>query len=232
MKVAFNLPQIKEERKYWKTVEISCLSEEQQNKYLNRKKAVDMYIDGFSNKQIMFATNLKGKGEAKRLLQKCLTADEFGSYKGYSALIPYKHIKTNYERKNLPLTFASDSNCTGMFSFLLTEYPELKEYIDILYFGKDKSILEKNITVKSIHQLFLKKCKQIGIKEYEYPFSVKSKALRSLYIYIKNLMLNNPNKVITRIIKDAYEKMTSTGKEQCIMLPEIRPFSVVQIDGH
>lgn len=159
-------------------------------------------------------------------------ADEFGSYKGYSALIPYKHTKENYERKNIPLTFATDSNNTGMFSLLLSKYPELKEYIDILYFGKDKSVLEKNITVRRIHQIFLKKCKEIGIKEYEYPFSVKSKAIRSLYSYIQNLMISNPNKVTSRLSKDAYEKMTSTGMNQCTFLSEIRPFSVVQIDGH
>lgn len=63
MKVAYNLPQLREERKYWKTVELSCLTEEQQNKYLKHKKAVDMYIDGFSIKQIIAETNLKGKSD-------------------------------------------------------------------------------------------------------------------------------------------------------------------------
>lgn len=232
MKIAFNLSHLKDERKYWKTVELSCLSEEHQNKYMNRKRAVDMYIDGYSALQIISATNLKGKSEAKRLLLKCLTTDEFGSYMGYTALIPYKHIKTKYVRKNLPSVFATDSSNIGMFSLLLSEYPELNEYIDMLYFGKDKSILEKNISVRTIHQLFLKKCKQIGIKEYEYPFSVKSKGSRSLYNYIHNLMLDNSNKIASRLSNDAYEKMTSTGMEQCILLPDIRPFSVVQIDGH
>ena len=232
MKAAFDLLQLREERKYWKSVELSCLSDSQKNKYLNRKKAVDMYIEGYTTQQIMTATNLKGKSEAKRLLQKCLTVDEFGSYLGYSALIVYKHVKTNYERKNVPTVFTANNSSTGMFSLLLTDYPEIKQYLELLIYGRDKTVLEKNISVKTIHQLFLKKCKQIGIKEYEYPFCVKSKGYRSLNYYIKNLMFNNPSKIASRLSKDAYEKMTTTGKEQCILLPDIRPFSVVQIDGH
>lgn len=233
MKKDFDLCFLIEERKLWKIVEESCLSNEQRLKYLNRKKAVDMYIDGYTASSISNATGLKGKGEAKRLLMKCMQSDEYGNYLGYAALLPYKHLSTgNIRTKDQTLFFSSSVGNAGLFYRLLREYPELKDYIDGLYFGKIKTTLEKNMSVKVIHRKFLDKCRNIGIKEYEYPFTVQSKAIRSLYDYINKLKELNFTSLQPRLDNDAYKKLTSTGIGQPILLPEIRPYSVVQIDGH
>lgn len=232
MKKAIDIAHLKTERAYWKTVELSCLADSQRLLFLNRKKAVDMYIDGYTIKQIIKETNLKGYGEARRLLLRCLSTDEYGRYKGYTGLIPYKHLNGQNKRTKKQNIFSSENSNTGMFTSLLAEYPEIKEYIDSLYFGKVKSVLEKNISVKTLHQLFLKKCQQVGVKEYEYPFSVQSKGLRSLYDYTNRLKQYNPSLISSRLSNDANEKLNSTGINQQMVLPEIRPFSVVQIDGH
>jgi transposase InsO family protein len=232
MKRAIDIGHIKNERAYWKTVELSCLSDSEQLLFLQRKKAVDMYIDGYTIKQITEETKIKGKAEAQRLLLRCLSCDDYGAYKGYTALIPYKHLTIQNKRKQEQNIFTTENSSTGMFSFMLTEYPDIKEYIDALYFGKVKTTLEKNISVRILHQLFLKKCQQVGIKEYEYPFSVQSKGLRSLYDYINKLKINNPSMISSRLSNDAIEKLNTTGISQPLMIPEIRPFSVVQIDGH
>ena len=229
-----NLELLQEERKYWSTVEDSQLTSTDRLKYQMRKRAVDMYIDGFTISQIMKYTGIKGKSEPRRLLLRCISCNEHGQCLGYTALLSYKHINSTNQRKKEPPLLTCDSNkhATGMFNMLLFDYPELKEYINNLYFGKVKSILEKNISTKNIHAKFLKKCIEIGIKEYEYPFNVKSKAARSLYSYIAELKVTNPTKISSRLSKDAFEKLTSTGIGQVQLMPEIRPFSIVQIDGH
>nr|WP_294489189.1 hypothetical protein [uncultured Anaerosporobacter sp.] len=234
MKTLYNLVLIREERKYWPTVEESVLSYVDRIKYQTRKRVVDMYIEGYTLSQIAKYTGIKGLSEPSRLLQRCLSCDEWGHCLGYTALLSYKHLRsTNQRKKELNhLTYDTHKHATGMFSMLLSNYPELKEYINNLYFGKVKTTLEKNISTKYIHSKFLKKCMELGIKEYEYPFNIKSKGIRSLYNYIADLKANSPTKISSRLSKDAFEKLTSTGLGQVQLMPEIRPFSIVQIDGH
>ena len=234
MKTPFNLELLREERKLWHTVEESQLNTDDKLRYNMRKRAVDMYIEGYTISQIIKYTGIKGKSEPKRLLLRCISCNEYGQCLGYTALLSYKHIRnTNQRKKELPvLTYNSNMLSTGMFSLLLSNYPELREYINNLYFGREKSTLEKCISTKYIHRKFLKKCTQLGIKEYEYPFNTKFNGMRSLYTYISNLKVNNPNKISSRLSKDAYEKLTSTGIGYVQLMPEIRPFAVVQIDGH
>lgn len=234
MKTPFDLELLREERKLWSTVEESLLETDEKLRYNMRKRAVDMYIEGYTISQIIKYTGIKGKSEPKRLLLRCMSCNENGQCLGYTALLSYKHIRnTNQRKKELPvLTHDSNIHSTGMFSMLLSDNPELKEYINNLYFRSDKTTLEKNISTIYIHRKFLKKCKELGIKEYEYPFNTKSNGMRSLYNYIYTLKVNNPNKISSRLSKDAYEKLTSTGIGQVQLMPEIRPFAVVQIDGH
>lgn len=232
MKKNIDLPLLQKERIYWKTVEESCLNEREFLLYKKRKKAVDMYIDGYSIKEIKNETGLLGKSEAKRLLNKCISTDENGNYYGYIALIPYKRIANNYNRIKPIQSSELNSNYSGMFEKLLYDYPELKKYIEDLYFGKIKTVLEKNITGYFIHNKFLEKCKILGVKEHEYPFNTKNKGKRTLYKYISNLAINNSLSIHKRLDSNAIEKLTSTGIGKQMTLPDVRPFSVVQLDGH
>jgi len=220
------------ERNYWKTVEESCLNENDLIIFRKRKKVVDMYIDGYTISEICRETGIIGTSEPKRLLSKCISPDEYGNYNGYTALIPYIRKMKTYTRTKEQNIFYSKNGNSGMFNQLLQEYTELKLYIDNLYFGKILSVLEKNITPQTIHKKFLVKCRALGIKEYEYPFTVKSKAKRSIYIYLKTLGIENPSKIHNRLDVNATEKMNDVGIGHPLSMPEIRPFSVVQIDGH
>lgn len=89
---------IKDESKEWKSVLISNITEEDKEIYLKRKKAVDMYLDGYKLANIVEATGLS-LNEPRRLLQKCCTLDDDNQPIGYVALIPYKRTK-EYQRKS------------------------------------------------------------------------------------------------------------------------------------
>ena len=105
-----NLPEIDTSK--WKTVLIEEIPEDSRQLFLNRKKAVDMYLDCMPISDIMKKTGLS-RNEPLRLLKRCLEVDEYGNVYGYTALIPYKRIESvNRE-----------------FSQLLEDYPEIKEYI-------------------------------------------------------------------------------------------------------
>lgn len=232
MKKNIDLALINREKKYWKTVEESCLDEYSRILFNKRKMAVDMYLEGYSLKQIIKTCDFKSLSEVKRLLNRCLVMDEYGRYQGYVALLPYKRISNSYNRTKKVEDYYSIHGNSGVFSKLLLDHPELKLYLNNLYFGKQKDTLEKNMKIKYIHKKFLYKCRTIGIKEYEYPFNVRYKGIRSLYTYFCNLSNENPLEIKNRLDDNANEKMRSTGLGTPLGSPAIRPFSIVQLDGH
>lgn len=223
-----DLVMIAEERKKWKTVNIECLSNNVRAAFLQRKQAVDMYIDGYSANEISNTLNCNISLPIK-WVEKCLKTDEYGIPYGYCSLLPYKHT-SGYKRTQIVTDLAK--NYSGSFTKLFHDFPDLKEYVDNLYLQRDKKILEKNMTKKFVFERFLWKCKELGIREYDYPFNTKTLGEHSLYIYLANLEKTKSNYSISRQNHDARQKYFSAGLGISINYPVQRPFSKVQIDGH
>lgn len=80
--------------------------------------------------------------------------------------------------------------------------------------------------------MFLDKCHEIGIQDYEYPFNTKNKGERSFYKYLDQLSAQVPDKAIRRENSQAVQKYYSAGIGERKRPFPIAPFSVVQIDGH
>ena len=224
----FDLIFLNNQRKEWRRVNIDCLNDNSKEIFLNRKHAVDMYIDGSPISNIFDVTGIC-ISKYVRFIQKCCELDENGIPFGYTGLIPYKHIQP-YKRKEEIMEYGT--NYSGAIKQLFERYPDLKDYIDDLYLKRDKNILEKNMIPKIIMNKFWQKCHQIGIKEYEYPFNTKNLGERSLYRYIAELDKNNSDQSISRNNKNARQKYFSTGLKIPTNFPCRRPFSKVQIDGH
>lgn len=208
----------------WPSVLVDNLSKENQELYLRRKEAVDMFLDRIPLKDIENKTNFH-RNTIANFVRKCLQKDSNGNILGYTALIPYKTIKP-YIRKEKKV-----SNYNGIFSQLLTNYPELKEYIEDIYLGRKKN-LEKNPSPAIVYQKLINKCHKLGIRENEYPFNTKDVGRRSLYRYLNNLKLTHTTLYANRLGDDIYNSLKSTGVG-IQNNPEIsRPFQQVQFDGH
>lgn len=223
-----NLAKLYEQRKEWKTVNVECLTDTDKQRYLSRKLAVDMYINGKALKEIEVVTNIKPT-KYLALVKKCLQLDEHGLMLGYTALIPYKHLK-KYERKQEVKD--NSLNYAGALSQLFDKYPSLKERTDDLFLQRDKTILEKNMKPIIIYDKFLNQCKELGIKENEYPFNTSNLGKRSFYEYLKDLEKRMANEAIYRYHKNSIQKFNSTGIGMVTNYERLRPYSKVQIDGH
>lgn len=202
----------------WPTVLVDNLSEKNKEIFLNRKKAVDMYIEGKSMNEIMLNTNIH-RVLVIRLVKRCLDVDEFGVPYGYKALIPYKRTK----------------KASREFSKFLEKYPSLKEFIEKQYIGINTSkneIIERNIDIKVLHKKFLKECHKLGIKENEYPFNTEDKCKRTLYRYTDSLINTYYGKVTKKYGDDAFQKLKSVGIGNQNNPLISRPFQQVQFDGH
>ena len=100
------------------------------------------------------------------------------------------------------------------------------------YFGDKKYTLEQHMNVRTLHKKFLCKCQELGIQNYEYPFTTRSKGYTALNRYINEKKKEKIDLAIRRESKDAQQKFNSTGFGTSTSLIPINPYSLVQIDGH
>lgn len=214
-------------RAEWKPVCEECLNENDRIKFQARKTSVDMYIEGYSLKEISEKSGIH-ISKINVWVKKCLALKEDnGEQYGYAALIPNFRVK-KYTKTNETNT----SYFAGSFGLLISEYPSLKSFIYNNYFRKDNVTLEKNINVQTLYSKFIEECRRVGIQDYEYPFNTIDKAERTFYKYIKELRNQNVNDAINRENQNAQQRFKSTGLGMSHRPIPITPLSVVQIDGH
>lgn len=202
-------------RETWKEVNIEVLQGENRTKYIKRKQAVDLYIDGLSPKTVAEQTGMSSS-EVIRLVRRCMILDENGNSKGYVALIPNKHAASN------------NTKLRKLFLY----YPSLEAFVLGNYFGDKKYTLERNMNIRTLHSKFIEECRRIGVQDYEYPFTLKDNGYDALYTYIKQKELDNQNNAIKRVSTESKQKFLSTGYGTTTRINSITPYNTVQIDGH
>lgn len=202
-------------RSSWKEVSIDSFSAEKKEVYMQRKNAVDLYIDGHPLKVVSEKTGLSGS-EILRFIHKCIKVDSNQNQFGYAALIPRKRNEAANKKMNA----------------LFLEYPTLREFVLGNYFGDKKYTLEKNMNIRTLHTKFINECRRLGIQDYEYPFTLKDNGYYNLYLYIKNAETENQTLTIQRQDSNISQKFASTGYGESFGISCLHPYSVVQIDGH
>lgn len=214
-----NLTDLQEVRKRWKDIPLEVVPKNKVNLFKNRKQAVNMYIDGYTLKEIEKQTGIYASRIAS-LVKKCMRFDDTGNFYGYAALLPGLRC---YNQKD-----SSSRN----FKQLLQKYPELFEFIEGNWFGNAKYTRKKNMSFTMLHELFLDECLRLGVPDFEYPFNTKYKGYNALRRYIKKLEEDYLIKAASRQSKDNQQKMASTGYGKRYSRNAIMPYSVVQGDGH
>lgn len=230
-----NFPEKYKDTSIWPDVIIDNLSPTNKEIYLKRKKAID-YLMNTDKKisEIELETSLK-RSEIYRFLRRCLEVDNTGSIIGYRALIPYKRIKdycrTDFPENNIDENF----NYTGSFNLLLETYPSLKEFIINLYFNRtssNKNIFEPKISIKNLHKKFINMCRELGIKNNEYPFNTDSLARKSLERFVHDLSTN----YFIESAKRHGDQATMVAKHSGLGIKNspmiLRPLERVEFDGH
>jgi len=224
----FNLIELSEQQKSWDVVCEDYLDETSKEIYRKRKLAVDLYIEGYSLREISKQSGIAYQS-VYQFIERCLLInDRTGKSFGYAALLPYKRVlkdKVNINHENIV-------KARGSFNQLLLKYPSLIKFIEDNYFGREKKVLEKNINIAILHNKFLEQCRKLKIQDYEYPFNTKDLAQRTFYKYISKLEIQNSDKAILRQNKYAKQKYYSTGKGISTRPIPLAPYSVVQLDGH
>ncbi len=205
--------------------------------YRRRKEAVEMYADGTAFQEIRNASNISDD-EVRRLVKRCVVLKEDGFIYGFFALLPGVLIKS-YERKKSTAREVGDESagCSGALKLLFTRFPEIEELVNDLYFKKHSNQLkvhEARISIKNIHEYFLKALRKLGLGEYDWPFNTQNAGYKSLYLYCRDLA-NNINQraghAYARLGRDA-SRRGAVGTGYKPLISNLRPYSFMQLDFH
>ena len=217
----YDLTALQADREDWFDIPEEIIAENYREIYKRRKMAVDMYIDGCKIADIEERTSIR-HSNLPRLLERCLCKNEKNVQNGYAGLIPSKR-----------LTRSTQSGCSGkLFGQLLMNYPDLVPYLKGNYFGIAPYTTERVMNIRTLHEKFLRKCRELQISEDDYPFNTDSQGYYSLYRYIKKIEMENIELAVNRESKEAKQKLMSTGIGKKYTQNPLAPFNVVQIDGH
>lgn len=210
-----DLIELRQFRDNWKTVNVDVLPTHTKEIFLNRKEAVDLYIDGLALKDVSDNTGISSS-EIIRFVRKCIVFDEHQEQIGYAALIPNKRtVKVQ-----------------GKLNKLFLKYPTLKSFVLGNYFNDKEYTLEHNMSIKTLHSKFVGECRRLGIQDYEYPFTLKDNGYYSLYTYIKQTESEKQTETIRRQGKNAKQRFETTGYGVSNSMSSLHPYGIVQIDGH
>ena len=216
----YNIEELRQARSMWTEPLISTVPESKRSRYMLKKQAVDMYIDGESVKKITEMTGIPGSRMVS-LIERCLSSNDAGNILGYHGLLtgskPFRETRSGHGRE---------------FDQLLEKYPQLKEFIIGCYFGDRKYTLVRNMNITSLHRLFLKECRNLGITEWQYPFTTENRGYVSMCAYVHKLEADNISLNARRFDKNTAQKLASTGIGHRLTVNPVAPFATVQIDGH
>lgn len=218
----YDLAALQADREDWIDIPTEILPKQYQKVYEQRKMAVDMYIDGYKMSDIEERTTIRHSNLPK-LLERCLCKDQNNIQYGYLGLIPQKKIN---------MKLSANEQLQSPFMQLLADYSELEAFIKGNYFGMAPYTMERVMNVRTLHEKFLYKCKELQISDNEYPFNTDTQGYYALYRYVKKIENENLELAAKRMGKDAQQKLLSTGIGKKYSQNAIAPFNMIQVDGH
>ncbi|MDI1309328.1 MAG: hypothetical protein PSV17_07830 [Methylotenera sp.] len=171
----------------WPFPNIYALDAQKRANFETRKSAIDQYMNGVKNSEILKNTGIN-RQLISYLLKRCTQMDEKGEIVGYFGLIKGKQVGS---RVVSTFNLNSGKPTAGSLQALFLKYPDLKITMKkliiegVLPQSKNKN---SRLTWDHIHRIFLDECETQNIRSPSYPFCSESKGKSSLVTWGKRLL--------------------------------------------
>jgi putative transposase len=116
---------------------------------------------------------------------------------------------------------------------LFDAHPDIKEKVVARFLGKDKKRTrkERQVKYKDAWKYFLRLCRTEGLTDAEWRFTSSRRGREAIRRFLKKLRKSDINAFVkSRFGSDIARLLDARGPKR--KPPEIRPYAIVQIDGH
>jgi len=219
------------DHKTWATVDDSKLSEPARARFIKYRDAIVALIDG-APRSAVIAQHGVARSPLRRALIRCVKNHRDGRVWGFRALLRFVRIEPYRCNWQNPSTKPKGAN--GQFRHLMDRFPEIEELVVALFLKKTELIKahDAKIPVKALHRIFLKRLREAGVEEKEYPFNTLYCGYRAMGRFLKDVFKKNLSKgVKARVHPDAAQQL----KDGAVVPPKEPPpptmFRIIG-DGH
>ena len=203
----------------WPGVDPSAIDPARLLVYRKREGAIQAYLRGTTPVDLKRQFDIN-RGTLTRLLERCLAPHPDGRIQGFRGLIP--HIRTKSYRRIMPAVRRSQrGGLTGALGQLFEQLPELTQILE-REVGAGTLGISKNgrlYGLRNVQSKLIAACREAGLNTQAYPLNQDEMGYRSLARWAKRRL---EARVPVRRM-DSRERAWETT---------IRPFSVVELDGH
>lgn len=215
----------------WPIVDTNKLEVAAKEIYHKRYNAIFAYFEGASHKSIQQKWNLN-RGEIKRLRDRFLTIHPDGRIWGPRALIPGTRIKPYLRTKPPKSKDKGRQQHPGELTRLFSIHANVKEKVYRHFLRRSRGASEKYIPISSSHNVFIKACREAGVRSGEYPFNTKYLGIRSLSRHLKKLLTSDLLAVVRAQYGSSAANSLKTGTGIVRNSPVRLPYQRVEFDAH
>jgi putative transposase len=200
--------------------------------YRRRCSAVEMYASGITSQSIEKETGITAR-EVRRIISRCLTGNGLGTIAGFFACLPSHRIKKYSRSMRISCHIGEKQNgAAGALSQIFARFPEVEQMIQAKFLNRKTrgSVNEARISIADLHKAFKKKLRELGVSEYDWPFSTKNMGLESLRRYCKWMETSFSDEYFSarEHSKGAHTRTIGTG--QLKMFRPLRPYVYKELD--
>lgn len=216
----------------WPSPDSSVLDEKLRTPYEKRRRAVSMYVIGRPFDEIRKESGL-GEDEVQRLVKRCLILHADGSIHGFRALIPNYRVR-QYTRQSAVSGNLDGTGYVGALEQLFQKLPQIRDLVHQLFYGTKKGNVLPEIAkpISVIHSRFKKELRLLGYTDNDWPFNTRHCGYQALWSYCRSLRNNDAQNAAYDRSGIEASRRGHVGKGIPPLLPNIRPFSHVQLDFH
>lgn len=200
---------------------------ERRELFRNRKRIVDArLLRGRRASEIAVQYGIK-PGEVGRLVRRCKRRDKDGNPLGYSGIVPGRQI---VERS---IDMSKTGNTSSALGRVFIKYPEIEKEIVARFLNKSrkKNRKERRKSHKAAWKLFLRLCRAKGFGDDTWPFSASRRGREAIRRYLNGQAGVDIKGFVKSRFGEAIARLLEANKPR-ERPPEVRPYAIVQIDGH
>jgi hypothetical protein len=232
------LPETLADLRNWPAVDKQGLAGPMAVSYERRVEAIRLFVE---EQEVSLAEIGRRTGvhreQLYRLINRCLTQHPDGRIYGFRGAIPHKHIK-EYERtvKVRASKPRGRGGAAGALKQLLRHMPAIARWI-----AKEARMRERKLqpgeirevrkSLRTLHREFLKRLRDAGVTQDEWPFNRDEMGYRSFQDHFYGGAAEDSDGDACQI-EDAGQVFTQGQDLDEKSPPAMRPFDAVQFDGH
>ena len=224
------LPQI--DITQWVAVDEAALSPARLKQFRNRKHAIELYLDGANEAQLLHETGLKRRNVYRIIVERCLQQHDDGTLQGWRGALPFLHIKP-YTRQT-PLTINGwGGGAVGALQWIFSSAngPELETRFRQQILLKGPALATDKQPRQSLFHWFIEELRKLGYEQRgEWPFNVERLGYVTVCAYIAKVLAQNPAR--QREILGGQDAVRKARSGDGVHRPKLPVFGRVECDAH